>query len=429
MNSYPPEHDNNNQEDDTRPTMTVPIVTPDAPKSSGMARLFGGVFLLAALGFTLASGALLLQPTQQQIVMVTSTPTQPADSVAAPTDSPTQSEQVDTSETIVQAANALVVLPTLSAQEQVALLSTPIYTAPTDQLIKAITVRDAYQPFTIIPDRPRNRVEEYTIEKGDTINSIAQKFGLTQETIAWSNDRREIWLLTTGAKLYILPVDGVYHQVVGNATIRQIAAQYNVDDPNLVISSEFNNLRGYAADDVPPSGLRIVIPGGVAEAINWSPTVQTSSGGGAGGGGGGSGLVSFEPGAPGSCAPQAPGVATGGWQRPLNIYTFMRGYTAFHSGVDLAASTGTPVGAANGGTVIFAGRSNWGFGLLVVISHGPFSTLYGHLNSVNVRCGAIVSPGQMVGTVGSTGNSSGPHLHFEVQYNGIPSNPAGILPF
>lgn len=110
-------------------------------------------------------------------------------------------------------------------------------------------------------------------------------------------------------------------------------------------------------------------------------------------------------------------------------YTVTRGFSSWHPGVDLAAPIGTSVYAANSGTVIFAGRNNWGYGNAIVISHGPFATLYGHLNSVNVSCGQTVGTGQIIGTVGNTGNSSGPHLHFEILYNGIRGNPQSTISF
>jgi murein DD-endopeptidase MepM/ murein hydrolase activator NlpD len=398
-------------QDDTHPTQTFQQVNLRPPFWQ---RLIGLLFLLAAAGFTLSAAALVMTPVQQEIIVVTSTPSQIAEVIQ-----PTTTAVVEMP--VLRADEAL---PTLSHDAKLTLLTTPVNPVLVSSSVKI--GRDGYQPFTIIPDRPRNRIEEYTIQKGDTINGIAERFGLTPETIAWSNDRREVWVLSPGAKLYILPVNGVYHQAVGDATIRQIAAQYNVSDPMVVIDSEFNNLKGLSPDSVPPSGIRIVIPGGVAEAINWSPTVQTVSGGG--GAGGGDGLVSFDPSSPGTCGAQQPGTASG-WSRPLNFYTFMRGFTSFHPGVDLSASTGTPVSAANSGRVIFAGRSNYGYGLAVVLSHGPFATLYGHLSSINVSCGNLVGSGQTIGAVGSTGNSSGPHLHFEIHYNGIPTNPTEILPF
>ncbi|MBC8100071.1 MAG: peptidoglycan DD-metalloendopeptidase family protein [Armatimonadetes bacterium] len=401
--------------DDTQPTRNLPLIDLNARRPKTAQRLLGVVLLFSTVGLFAATAAVALTPVQQVVMRVTATPTQPSSAEVAsgvlPTLQPTQ-----------QIAVAAGILPTLSDPARQALLATPV-TALT--VANAVQIkRVGYQPFTIIPDRPRNRVEEYTIQKGDSINAIAERFGVTPETIAWSNDRREVWVLSPGASLYILPVNGVYHQAVGDATVAEIAALYGVTDVQSVLKSEYNALLGLSAESVPPSGMRIVVPEGVAEAINWSPTVVTVGGGA----GGGDGMVAFDPSSPGSCAAQSPGVA-GGWQAPLGFYTFMRGFSSYHTGIDLAASNGTPVQAANSGTVIFAGWSNYGYGIAVVISHGAFSTLYGHLSSENVGCGQIVGGGQTIGAVGTTGNSSGPHLHFEIQYSGIPTNPTEIMPF
>jgi murein DD-endopeptidase MepM/ murein hydrolase activator NlpD len=84
--------------------------------------------------------------------------------------------------------------------------------------------------------------------------------------------------------------------------------------------------------------------------------------------------------------------------------------------------------AAHGGTVIFAGWNSVGDGYLVVLAHGPFTTIYGHLSSYNVNCGQYVSAGQAIGGVGSSGQSSGNHLHFEIRYNDVPQNPVSVMP-
>ncbi len=106
-----------------------------------------------------------------------------------------------------------------------------------------------------------------------------------------------------------------------------------------------------------------------------------------------------------------------------------RGFSAGHTGIDLSAPTGTSVFAADAGTVIFAGWSNWGYGYSIVLAHGSYLTLYGHLSAVSVSCGQRVGKGALIGAVGSTGNSSGPHLHFEVRPGGVPVDPRGYLAF
>ncbi len=102
--------------------------------------------------------------------------------------------------------------------------------------------------------------------------------------------------------------------------------------------------------------------------------------------------------------------------RPLGNYTWMRGFTpGGHTGVDIAANPGDPIYASGGGTVVYAGWSSGGYGNVVVLAHGPVFSLYAHMTSTGVSCGQQVGAGSVIGTVGSTGNSSGPHVHFEVR--------------
>lgn len=99
----------------------------------------------------------------------------------------------------------------------------------------------------------------------------------------------------------------------------------------------------------------------------------------------------------------------------------------YHPGIDIAAEVGTQEFAADGGQVIFAG---WGsYGIYVEIDHGNgFHTIYGHMSAVLVKAGQTVTQGQVIGLMGATGRASGPHLHFEIRYQGVPQNPIDLLP-
>jgi murein DD-endopeptidase MepM/ murein hydrolase activator NlpD len=105
-------------------------------------------------------------------------------------------------------------------------------------------------------------------------------------------------------------------------------------------------------------------------------------------------------------------------------------YWGGHPAIDIAGRTGAPVRAADGGFVTLAGGGwNGGYGNHVIIDHGNgFATLYAHLNTVIVRAGENVSAGQQIGTLGNTGNSTGPHLHFEIRWQGGARNPYNFLP-
>jgi murein DD-endopeptidase MepM/ murein hydrolase activator NlpD len=105
------------------------------------------------------------------------------------------------------------------------------------------------------------------------------------------------------------------------------------------------------------------------------------------------------------------------------------GFAHFHTGVDMAGPLGTPIVAAADGVVVAADPSTVGYGNHVIIAHaGGLLTLYGHLEAMMVKPGDAVKAGQVIGLLGSTGNSTGPHCHFEVRYNGLPVNPIPFLP-
>ncbi len=418
--------------DDTNPSLAVrtgafPAAAP--AKLPLWRRVVGGLSLLAALVLTVGAVIVLLLPPTTPNPAPPPDPTeetvaqQPTPTALPPTDTPPQANPAPA----IDQAN---LLPTISPAQAAALLSAPA--EPAANVDGLQVVRNAYEPFTLIPDRPRGEVIQYVVENGDSIATIAEKFGLAQETIAWANDRNIINILPVGRSINIPPVDGVLiPKHTGDSTIADYAARYRLDDPYAIIESEFNpQLRDLTPASIPPSGAQVMIPGGQAEQINWNPTVvREGSGGNSAGEVGGVSYITFAPNDPGSCG-RVPNPGGGGfWTRPISNYTWMRGFTSFHTGVDLAAPVGTPVTAAQGGTVIFAGWNNWGYGYTVVLAHGPFTTIYAHLSSINVGCGQSVSAGQQIAATGNSGNSSGPHLHFEIRFNDQPQDPTTTIGF
>lgn len=403
--------------DDTHPTQTVSQVTPDDEwtprRPSAVSRLIGLVSLLAALGFTAATILLLLSPPDNDPVIV---PVEPQVVTGMPDVQPPTTAAENTLPPGESGSGQMIAaLPTIAPEMMVSLLEAPPQQVsdPGDISIR----RSAYKPFTIIPDRPRNEVVIYEAVQGDTINGIAERFGLQPETIAWSNDRRIVQVLRPGDDVNVPPADGVLTTAIGSTrTLADYAALYKVNDPYIIIDSEYNpQLRGMTPDTIPPSGTPIFIPGGVAEEIVWTAEISVSEGGG-GTGRAGASYVTFQPGDPGDCGPQE---IVGGsvWTNPVPSggYSITRGYASWHPGIDLAASVGVPIAAANGGRVIFAGWNNYGYGYMVALIHGPNMTVYGHLSDYIVGCGQDVAAGQIIGYMGSSGNSSGPHLHFEIR--------------
>lgn len=245
----------------------------------------------------------------------------------------------------------------------------------------------------------------YIVRAGDTPISIAERFGLSPETIVWANTELEEnpALLRIGQQLIIPPVDGVLHTVKAGDTLESIARKYevSVDD---IINWKPNNLTRESRLIV---GQQIMVPGGVKPFTQPRPSLTTGK------------LIappSNFTGATGSFIWPASGV--------LTQYAWSR-----HMALDIANVIGTPIYAADAGVVIYVGWDNTGYGNMILIDHGNgFRTRYAHLSAFKVSAGQQVSKGALIGLMGSTGRSTGPHLHFEIIYHGVRQNPLNYLP-
>jgi len=256
-------------------------------------------------------------------------------------------------------------------------------------------------PRTIIPQRPRRGVITYTVQPGDTVQSIADAFGLQPTTLMWSNPAVEMApdLLRIGQELIILPVDGVYHTVEEGDTLESIAEKYKVE-VSAIVELSYNHLEPpYTLEE----GMKLIVPGGKKP---YTPKKVTNYTG-----------------------PVPQGArGTGRFQWPV-LGVITQSYWWGHRALDIAAPTGSAVLAADGGFISFAGWTDIGYGYLIVVDHANgFATYYAHLSNIYVTVGQAVSRGQVIGAVGNTGNSTGPHLHFEVRYNGAQQNPWAYLP-
>lgn len=256
-------------------------------------------------------------------------------------------------------------------------------------------------------EAPRQDITYYTVKAGDTVLGIAARYGLQPETLMWSNSKIEQNpdRLSVGDELRILPIDGVLHVVKPGETLSDLAGEYKVD-MSAIVGYAGNGLA--SAADALPVGKELVVPGGTR------PFVAPSS--------------DDVPGAYMVDTPADAPQGSGDFSWPAAGYV-SQGYWGGHPAIDVAGYVGAPVAAADGGYVVLAG-GGWsgGYGNHVIIDHGNgFTTLYAHLTSIFVSPGMTVSKGQQIGTMGSTGNSTGPHLHFEVRYGGVPYNPASYL--
>ena len=275
---------------------------------------------------------------------------------------------------------------------------------------------------TTIPQRPRVEVEIYVVQPGDTVFGIAEKFGLGPETILWGNRETlndNAHNLYPDQELFILPVNGVYHTWSTGENFRKVAEFYGVD-PQAVVEYPGNKLDVYTFDINTPSleaGDRLIIPGGKREFVNWGPPIITRSDPAV--------ARTYGPGFCGQVYDGAVGAGAFVWPTTAN---YLSGYdyspAANHFGIDIAGNTGNPVFASDAGVVVYSGWSNFGYGYLVVLDHGNgWQSLYAHLSSIYVSCGQSIFQAASLGAVGSTGNSSGAHLHFELMFRGAKVNP------
>lgn len=226
------------------------------------------------------------------------------------------------------------------------------------------------------------QISIYIVREGDTISGIAEMFGVSSNTIVWANDLKSR-NIRVGQELIILPISGVKHVVKSGDTIQSLSKKYKADADDIL---SFNELM---ADAKLATGEIVIIPDGV---INVSSTNTLRIG-------------------------KQQSLISGYFMRPLRGGVKSQGIHGYN-GIDIAAPVGTPILASADGTVILARTSgyNGGYGLYVVIRHdNGTQTLYAHMSKVNVTSGQKVSQGEIIGAVGNTGRSTGPHIHFEVR--------------
>jgi LysM repeat protein len=232
-------------------------------------------------------------------------------------------------------------------------------------------------------------ISVYTVREGDSLSQIAEMFGVTVNTILWANDV-SAKTIHEGQTLVILPIVGVRHVVKEGDTLASIAKKYEGNADEIL---SYNQLA--TADDL-TVGSTIIIPGGNMHTAPVQQTTKKSS----------------------SAKGTAPKSTNGYFSNPLPGSVETQGIHGYN-GVDLAGvSVGTPIRAAAAGEVIVSRSSGWngGYGSYVVVKHGNGTqTLYAHMSSVAVAVGDYVDAGETLGGVGSTGKSTGPHLHFEVR--------------
>ncbi len=285
------------------------------------------------------------------------------------------------------------------------------------------------QPFTTIPSRPRQEITTYTVQEGDTIFGISEKFGLDPETVLWGNYailQDNPHALQPDQELNILPINGTYYEWQDGDGLNGVASFFGVP-PEDIINFSGNNLDAasigdYARPNIAP-GTMLIVPGGTREFVSWSAPL---------------GITREDPAlarvlGPGACDPISGGaVGFGNFVYPTNKH-FLSGFDystkSNHWGIDLAGSEGEGVYATDAGVVVYSGWNNYGYGNMVMIDHGNgFQSLYAHLSDLYRFCGQSVGQGEGIGAIGSTGRSSGAHLHFEIMTATYKINPWDVLP-
>lgn len=251
--------------------------------------------------------------------------------------------------------------------------------------------------FPVWPNRYEPIV--YRVQAGDNLTTIAARCGLSPWTLVWANDEGggSPELLTIGQELWIPPMDGVLHVVKPGDTLEGLAALYKVD-PNIIAWFKGNDLEGTNGQLV--AGQRLMVPGGVkpVETLPPAPAAPTTRG----------------------------GASYFGWPT-TGVIT--QSYGSYHGGIDIANANKTPIFAAQSGEVVYAGWDDSGYGYMIVLDHhNGWRTRYAHLSGMYPKVGDWVNRGDLLALMGSTGNSTGPHLHFEIITRGYRYNPMNYLP-
>lgn len=249
---------------------------------------------------------------------------------------------------------------------------------------------------TLISDLPKGEITEYRVQDGDTVSSIAQKFGVSIDTILWENNLKSVESLKSKQILRILPVTGVRHQVKRGETIYSIAKDYGVD-AQVIIDYPFNSFSNDETFAL-TAGEDLIIPDGIEPNQIVTGVREIAR----------------------TVAPIPGVVGEGNFIWPTNGIITQK-FSWYHPAVDIANHDNPPIVAAATGTVIIAGWNAGGYGNYVVIDHGNgYQTLYGHMlnGSILVKAGDKVKQGQRIGTMGSTGRSTGTHCHFEIKTAG-----------
>jgi murein DD-endopeptidase MepM/ murein hydrolase activator NlpD len=241
---------------------------------------------------------------------------------------------------------------------------------------------------------------EYKVKKGDTVSGIAESYSLSMGSIISFNQLNEAWNLRSGRILKIPNMDGIPYTIQKGDTISTIAAKMKVPQNAILDANDI------LSENI-PTGKVIFIPGGKMDAKEFNRAIK-------------------RPVIENMIYPVSGRRITSGYGWREDPVRPVAGQMTFHKAVDLAGKTGDPVKAVLKGTVLHV-DNNRNLGNFVILKHDEYQTMYAHLSAILVKPGEVVSQGQLIGRVGETGYTTGPHLHFEVFRNGNRINPLELL--
>lgn len=294
--------------------------------------------------------------------------------------------------------SAVIVAPTIA--ENNPLLNSLDFTQ--EQAVGAELTYDPYanSVATDFSNRPPDNIRKYTVASGDTLASIAKKFDVSVNSIKWASNLKSD-TIKAGDVLSIPPSTGVVHKVVSGDNIYSIAKKYKVDPQN-ILNWPYNNFADLENFTL-IAGQNIFVPDGVIEEQGQPQLRQV--------------FAQAQAGVQGS--------SNFIWPTSGGITTYP---VSWHMALDIANGSAPPILASDTGTVIFSGCLTWGYGCHIIIDHGNgYQTLYGHMSRLDASAGQVVSQGQQIGVMGSTGRSTGTHCHFEIRSGGTLLNPLNFL--
>jgi len=267
----------------------------------------------------------------------------------------------------------------------------------------------AFASITTEQNNERRNVIQYTVQGGDTISTIAEQFSISTQSVLWANGMNEFDLIKPGQNLKIPPVSGVVHAVASGDTIGSIARKYNVSENTIL---EYNRL---ADGSLVAVGQTLIVPGGAPPAPP-KPVVTSTA-------------VATGGQASSASAPPSATATTGvRFMWPTPSHRINQYFRYGHTGVDIDGDYSSPIYAAASGVVTTVSYLRYGYGYHIIIRHSDGTqTLYGHASKIFVSAGQSVSQGQTIAIVGSTGRSTGTHLHFEIIVGGRKINPLGYI--